>query len=432
MNVQGRGGLSWPPLNSRRAMPTADRLRANVSRLQVMSFTWMFMLHMPIVVPFLKVHGLGLSAVYQLQAIFALAVVVLEVPSGYVSDLLGRRGCLLVAGLVHGLAFTMFAVAETLAGFAAFQLLAAVGVSLYSGTDVALMYDSLEALDDVEGRRRVLGRRLLWMQSGETVAALVASILLFDSLQTVAWANAIVGWAPFFVALTLVEVPRPLLDRKSHLENVRIITRTLWNSSTLLRAILLNLVVYGLATYMAVWAFQGFWEEAGVPVAWFGVLWAAYNLTVALVGRVGHSIEDALGTPAVVGLIGALPVVGWIGLALGGLEVGNPRVWVTVGIIAGFSFQVGRGLTQTVIKDALNVRVGPEMRATANSVASLGVRLGFAVLGPGLGFLVDGYGYPRAFGAAAILFLVLMLTINRFLVRELASGPAGGAGPAKA
>ena len=183
---------------------------------------------------------------------------------------------------------------------------------------------------------------------------------------------------------------------------------------------------------MAVWAFQGFWEEAGVPVAWFGVLWAAYNLTVALVGRVGHSIEDALGTPAVVGLIGALPVVGWIGLALGGLEVGNPRVWVTVGIIAGFSFQVGRGLTQTVIKDALNVRVGPEMRATANSVASLGVRLGFAVLGPGLGFLVDGYGYPRAFGAAAILFLVLMLTINRFLVRELASGPAGGAGPAKA
>lgn len=408
-------------------MPTADRLRANVSRLQVMSFTWMFMLIMPVVVPILGGHGLGMSAVYELQAIFALSVVVLEVPSGYVSDLLGRKGCLVVASLLHGLAFTVFALADSYAEFAAFQLLAAVGVALYSGTDVALLYDSLEALDDQEGRRRVLGRRLLWMQGGETAAALVASLVLFASLQAVAWVNAAVGWAPLLVALTLVEVPRPRLDRRTHFENVRVIARTLWSSSLLLRAILLNLVVYGLATYLAVWAFQGFWEASGVPVAWFGVLWAAYNLTVALVGRVGHRIEDALGTSRVVALIGALPVLGWAGLALGGLDVGRPAAWVALGIVAGFCFQVGRGLTQTVVKDALNTRVGPEMRATANSVASLGVRLGFAALGPGLGFLIDGLGYPRAFAAAALLFLLLFLTVNRSLARRLVAAGAAGA-----
>lgn len=401
-------------------MPSADRLRANVSRLQVMSFAWMFMLIMPVVVPILGTHGLGMSEVYELQAIFALAVVVLEVPSGYVSDLLGRKGCLVVAGLLHGLAFTVFALAETYREFAAFQLLGAVGVALYSGTDVALLYDSLEALDDAPGRRRVLGRRLLWMQGGETAAALVASLVLFSSLQAVVWLNAAVGWAPLVVALTLVEVPRPRLDRRTHVENVRVIARALWSSSLLLRAILVNLVVYGLATYLAVWAFQGFWEASGVPVAWFGVLWAAYNLTVALVGRVGHRVEDALGTGRVVALIGALPVLGWAGLALGGLEVGRPGAWVALGIVAGFCFQVGRGLTQTVIKDALNTRVGPEVRATANSVASLGVRLGFAALGPGLGFLIDGVGYPRAFAAAALLFLLLFLTVNRGLVRRLA------------
>ena len=71
------------------AAPTQSRLRANVARIQALSFTWMFMLVMPVIVPYLGSHDLGMDRVFQLQAIFAITIVLLEVPSGYISDLLG-------------------------------------------------------------------------------------------------------------------------------------------------------------------------------------------------------------------------------------------------------------------------------------------------------------------------------------------------------
>jgi hypothetical protein len=81
-------------------------------------------------------------------------------------------------------------------------------------------------------------------------------------------------------------------------------------------------------------------------------------------------------------------------------------------------FQIGRGLTQVVIKDALNTRVPAEWRATANSISSMGVRLSFFVLGPLLGWLIEWYGYPTALGAYSALFAVLLLTFNRRLKRQ--------------
>lgn len=397
--------------------PSPKRLRANVARIQAMSFAWMFMLLMPVIVPYFNSHGLSMEQVYQLQAIFAVSIVVFEVPSGYVSDLLGRKGCLVVAALLRGVAFTLLAWVDTFWGFAAFQFTAAIAVSLYSGSDVALLYDSLEALEDLEGRRRVLGRRLLWMQSGETTAALVWSAVTILTLEDLAWANAIAGWVPFLITLTLVEVPRRTLEKSKHLANVRLILREIFGASRLMRLIMLNLILYGLATLLAVWAFQGYWEATNVNLRLFGWLWAAYNLLVALVGRVAHRIEARLGAANTTRLIGLLPVVGYSGMAL--CALGATPLLTVVGVLFGFCFQVGRGLTQVVIKDALNTRVRTELRATANSISSLGVRLAFAVLGPAMGFLIDGYDYPMALAAFAGLFAVMALWLNRALAREL-------------
>ena len=55
----------------------AQRLRANVPRIQAMSFAWMFMLIMPVVVPFLEEHGLSMGEIFRLQALFAISIVVL-------------------------------------------------------------------------------------------------------------------------------------------------------------------------------------------------------------------------------------------------------------------------------------------------------------------------------------------------------------------
>lgn len=415
------------------------RLRANVTFLRAMNFTWMFLLVMPVIVPFFGELGLTPGQVFEVQALFGLGVVLLEVPTGYVSDLMGRKACLVLAGLLHGAAMTLLTVVHGFWGVAAYQVLAALAVCLFSGTDVALLYDSLEALDalgDAPGssgaarspaHRRGLGQRLFWMQAGETSAALVGGWIALISLREVALWNAVVAWLPFLAALCLTEVPQQRLARRRHLENVAFVWRELFVVSPAVRLVLLGLIAYGLATLLAVWVFQGFWEHLRIDLALFGYLWAGYNLTVALVGRLAHRVEERLGVRATVLAIAALPVAGFLGMAwvapVPGLRA------AVVGVALGLAFQFGRGLTQVVLKDELNGRVAPEMRATANSVSSLGVRLGYAAFGPLLGRLIDGPGYATALSAAgagyALVALFLALPLAGLLAREHAARRAG-------
>ncbi len=394
-------------------MPNPTALRGNIQRVFWMRAALMFMVVIPVLVPLYKHHDLSMHQVYLLQTIFALTVAVLEVPSGYAADLLGRRRTLILASALSGAAFTMLAFSRGFVGFALFEVFVAFGVSLHSGTDVALLYDTREALGDESSGVDDLSRQVQWGQIGETIAALLGGALVLIHLRLPAIANAVTAWVPLFIAWGLVEPPRATMDAGRHRDNFRMIGKALFGHSRLLTLVLFSLVGYGVATLIAVWAFQGYWGEKGVPLGWFGVLWAAYNLAVAGVGRVAGGVEERLGGSRSVLLIGALPIVGYLGMAFGN---------VFVGIAAGLAFQATRGLTQVILRHALNARVTGSFRATANSVSSLGVRLSFALLGPLMGFLIDGEGYRTAltwFGAIyVVLFVVLAVPLAREVGRD--------------
>ena len=89
---------------------------------------------------------LPLDQVIQLSAVYYLSVFVLEVPSGYFSDRIGRRTTLLIAACALVVAHCCFIVGASFWWFAAGQFLLATGIAMQSGTDTALHYDSLKAL----------------------------------------------------------------------------------------------------------------------------------------------------------------------------------------------------------------------------------------------------------------------------------------------
>lgn len=88
-----------------------------------------------------------------LAAIFDVATTVLEVPSGYLSDRVGRRVTLLIgmAGAIAGA--LLLWVGDGFATFVAAQVLLGVSMAFNSGTDSALLYESLARegrADDVD------------------------------------------------------------------------------------------------------------------------------------------------------------------------------------------------------------------------------------------------------------------------------------------
>jgi predicted MFS family arabinose efflux permease len=87
-----------------------------------------------------------LEQVLLLEAVYYLSVVVLEIPSGYFSDRVGRKWALLTAALAGVASGCLFAFTRSFTAFCFAQFLYAVFMAFNSGSDTSLLFDSLKSL----------------------------------------------------------------------------------------------------------------------------------------------------------------------------------------------------------------------------------------------------------------------------------------------
>ncbi|MDP6040836.1 MAG: MFS transporter [Candidatus Latescibacteria bacterium] len=143
---------------------------------------------------------MSLDHVLRLEAIYYVAVVILEVPSGYFSDTLGRRLTLIISSISALSAYTLFCFGNTFTLFALAQIALAAGMAFRSGTDTSFHYDVLKSLNrekEYDDREARIARNTFMASAG---AALVGGIVGIYSLR-IAYALSLIV-ACVAVALT--------------------------------------------------------------------------------------------------------------------------------------------------------------------------------------------------------------------------------------
>ena len=388
-------------------MTTKQLLERNVRRTLVLSFFRVFMVLMPIIVLFFESRGLTLAEVLLLQAWFGVLVLILEVPSGYLADLLGRKRTLMAGVFVTAVGHSLLLFVEGFWQVAIFEGCLAIGYSLASGADLALLYDTELALSDSTHRRqKAVGQLYTAHNLSEALASVTCSVLLVWSMDVVVWGQIAFGWVAFALTFGLVEPPRQQLSRTSHAQNFGLMVARLFASGPVLRLTLLTLSIWPLTTMFAVWLLQKHWQGQGVEVVYFGYLWGLLNLASAAAGKYALQLEERYGSAAMLVIAGLGPVVGYFVLGVAG-AIG--------GVIVSTFFFACRGLGLVILRQALNKRVHSEFRATANSFASLGFRGAFALAAPVVGSALDLWGMETTFAllgvASLVIFALLILPL---------------------
>lgn len=378
-------------------------LHNNIRTIYLMGFFQSFMVVIPVYVPLLQSYGLSMSQVLQTQAMFALTIALCEVPSGYIADLWGRRRAILVGSALNAVGFLSLLRADSFLDFLVYEVVLGVGFSLISGADLAMLYDTEVYLQERElpggaGAGKSLSRLIAVEAAASGVAGVVASVLLLWSMDGLVLVQAFTGLMPLLLGLTLVEVPRPV-TAVSHGSNARHITQLLLFGKPVVLWTAFAIAVFGLLAVYVFWIYQKYWQLQGVPLGWYGYIWAAFALTVSVSARYAGALEQLLGTRKLLCLIAALPLIGLVGMAL---ATGWP------GVLFGFAIQLSRGISMSLFYEALNRRVPGEFRATVNSLVSLGVRAIFIVTGPVLGYALDNHGMSSTLLTLAVVFTPLM------------------------
>ena len=375
-------------------------LQNNIRTIYLMGFFSSFLVVLPVFVPMLQAHGLSMSQVLQTQALFALTIALFEVPSGYFADLYGRRLAILIGAGLNAVGFASLLWANSFVDFLVYELILGVGFSLISGTDLALLYDTevylqSRAQPGGAGAGKSISRLISVEAAASGIAGIAASLLLLWSMDGVIVMQVVAGVLPLLLAVLLVEVPRAQSEA-NHRDNMRQIVELLLFGKPVVFWTAFAISVFGLLAIYVFWIYQKYWELQGVPLEAFGYIWAGFALAVSLSARFTAGLEQRLGTRGLLLLIAVMPLLGLLGMALGG-------GWM--GVAFGLLIQLSRGISMSLFYEALNSRVPGDFRATVNSLVSLGVRAIFIVTGPLLGYALDSLGMQ-----ATLLVLLLVFT----------------------
>ena len=213
-----------------------QKLQRNIPVIYLFMFFWLALVIIPVMVPFFQARGLSVAEVYYLQAFFAFVVVVCEVPSGYIADMLGRKFALVIGSIFHAVGFTWLIFTESFWGLMVFEALVGIAISLFSGADLSLLYDTQDALEhSPEERTRGIANMRFVKASAEGIAALLGGVLVAYSFDAVVIANAIFAWVPLLLVFFIVEPQRQKMSSEHPLKNLKGVVSFLYFGDGLLR-----------------------------------------------------------------------------------------------------------------------------------------------------------------------------------------------------
>ena len=367
------------------------------------------MLIMPVIVLFYQENGLTMFDVFLLQGIYSVAIVLLEIPSGYLADIWGRKNTIIIGSILGVLGFVIYSGSSGFWWFLIAEMILGIGQSFISGSDSALLYDSLVEQKREKEYMKLEGRVLSIGNFAETIAAILGGLLAEISLRTPFVVQIFIAIIAIPASIMLIEPARKKIESKNSFVNIiQIVKLSLITDKKLKWTIIFSAVI-GVSTLTMAWFVQPLLKELGFTVFGIGIIWALLNLTVGLTTLVAYKIEEYLNKRNIVLLIS---IVVFLSYLLIGFFY---SIWV-ISIL--FVFYFIRGIATPVLKDYINRITGSDVRATVLSVRNFVIRVLFSIVGPFLGWFSDNYSIQQAFILSGTIFLILSVFSAVMFIRK--------------
>ncbi len=371
------------------------------------------MLTAPVLMLYYKSAGLSLGESFALKAVYSFIIVVSEVPSGYLADRLGRKKMLIGGTILGCLGYVFYAFQISFISFLLAEIVLGLGQSLISGTDSALLYDSLKERKQEQKYVKFEGWNYAVGNFAEVGAVLLGGFLAASSIRTPFVAQVFIAFIGIPAAIMLKDpVHRYRSGVLQSVSKAFVAVYTAIKENGPLLRVLVHSSLIGMSSLLMAWAFPLIADVHGLNFKQIGIVAAGLNLVLALTATFVFHIERKYSNKRLVWIFTLFFILGFLAAIL-------PRFWMLLSMLVLFYF--ARGIAIPVLKNMIHVHTPSDMRATILSVRSLFVRILFVLIYPAVGFLGDFIGLPYAFTLYGIVLLLLSIISLAFLFDKAAS-----------
>ncbi|MGF1489737.1 MAG: MFS transporter [Prochloraceae cyanobacterium] len=354
---------------------------------------------MPTIILFYQSHGVNLEQAVLLKTILSLSILLLEVPSGYLADLKGRKFCLVAGSGIWIVGWLFYCFGDSFAIFAVAEILSGIAGSLISGADTAIAYETL-LLSNKESYYRSYQSRLVAIAGiSEACCGLIGAAVAQINLSYPFYLQTVCLIIFFVITLTLIEpeVDRQIFKNKPAI-SLKAIASEAFRHNDRLRWLIFLSSTFSMASFLIVWLSQGYFQQIDLPIAAMGITWAVFHFLMSLAGLYAVRLENTLGTKKAF-------LVLCLVLAFSYILLGS--ISSMVGIAAIALIYMVRGTVSPLVLNLINRAVPSNIRATVLSLNSFTFRLGFILIAPIIGAISSQYSLSLALLISGCFFGVI-------------------------
>ncbi len=325
-----------------------------------------------------QVAGMSLTEIYLMESLCIAGLMILEVPSGALADLIGRRKVIIIGSWLMLVETFFFAFAWCPLMIWTGNILWVLGYSLISGADEALFIDSLKVLKQDHNRRALLGKINYYRYLVTAVTSLIAGSLAEIDLRLPMRLDIITQLAVCLTAYCLVEPPlkqQAGYNLKQHQLKIYHGIKQVVSSSSLIWLICFS-VLLSIVSKIWFFSYNPYFELVGLDLVNFGLIFCVLNLVAAIFGRLSDRLSKLLGDLGSITLLLSC-------LAFPLLIMGSWANRATAGLV--IVQNVVRGYQAPFVKHIFHDYVESDHRATVSSMLS-------ACRGFGEWLALAGYG----------------------------------------
>jgi MFS family permease len=339
---------------------------------------------------------LSTTEIFIVQSAYCLGVLLLEIPSGYFSDVMGRKKTLILGAFFLPIGLGIYAISTHFTGFILAELILSIANSMRSGTDSALIYDTLLQLKEDSLYEKFAGKADFFARIGSSTASITGGLLALVTIRFPFFINIISGVVLVVLSFFLIEPERKKLSAENPLKDIlKIVKFSLTHGQ--IRSLMLYTSLLLSTGVIGVWSYFLYYETLGINVGFYGFLFALFQLWCGLGAKNSHTLSKKIGKK---NSIFVLLSISFIYMALGLIQsiFLIPFIFL-IGFLWNFSGPLLFGYLNRIIES--------DIRATVLSVNNMAGNISFIILSPLFGTLVDVYSLSTAHIAMAIYFFVI-------------------------
>jgi MFS family permease len=359
-------------------------------------------------------RGMTIQMVVYTEIIFALTIVLLEVPTGIMADKWGRKRMLVLSALLGCGEFLILLFATEFWHFALVVFLAGVSRSASSGSENALLYDSLM----LQGKASSFEKQLGGLNSCDFVSAILAALcgsLLASrfGLELNYWISLGSALIALLFSILLIEPATATAAGDARVEEAIPFKQYVAVSLRFFRTNPgLCLVLFsGIMTGTALGFIDEFWQlyvsRLEIPVVFICAQYATHMLLRLPGNLLAHALLGRFSCRTLLFSVTAVFAIGFTYAAASKDYFGLTAMLV----ICLFS-----GVMEPLATGYLHHRIDSSVRATIDSFKSLGLNLVHILAGLGFGYFSSRYDVFGGYGFIALLcnaFLVWFIVASR-------------------